>query len=110
MARLVEPSISAGLVIREFLPISTSDLSFVCCLAFCMIWRKRSPTSARMVMTYWRADSGSATYQQPPFFSKMRRMLLQSAPASESVKYMSSPSVVMQTSPSMSATASSSEA
>ena len=76
----------------------------VTCLAFgiIMISMKRSPTSARVVMTYWRDDSTSAVYQQPPFLSKIRRMLSHSTPVSESMKYISSPSVVMHTLQSMS--------
>ena len=58
-----------------------------------------------MVRTYWSGDSTSAVYQQPPFFSRMRRMLSHSAPASESVKYISRPSVVTHTLPSTSSSA-----
>jgi hypothetical protein len=52
IAFLMLPGISAGEAISAFLPISTSDLSFVCRVAFFMISMNRSPTSARMTMIY----------------------------------------------------------
>ena len=41
IAYLMLPSISAGEAISAFFPISTSDLSFVCCVAFFMILATR---------------------------------------------------------------------